>query len=298
MCLNSSANLIQFQNKNTLVQQETYSNENISKNEKIDAEKRRRNQVYKKLDYLLSNITYFDFFSADAFAIIKSTKKIAEFYKTKKISIELLFLGLIYSKTEIAKLLNEYGINKENFGDFIQNLKKNSTKEIKVNFSFFKKFEEKNINNTIEFSTEISLLLEKAAENALKRFKTPIITSEILFLTIIEQKNSKLIKLMKSSIGNDLNWELLRYKIIKRIHKEESSIRDEIRKNQYYFGYLLKTQLKDMEFDRLITNELLNEGVELFRNTLISNLLEINMVNVLNSDIYKSIKITSERIYS
>jgi hypothetical protein len=45
-------------------------------------------------------------------------------------------------------------------------------------------------------------------------------------------------------------------------------------------------------------NELLPTGVELFRNTLISKLLDINISNVLLKDIHKSIDINNKRIYS
>jgi hypothetical protein len=280
-------------------QQLFYTNENISINKKIEAEQRRRNQVYQSLDYLLSTVTYFDFFSLDSFKIIKSTKKLSRFYKMEFITNDLLLLSFIYSNTQITKLLEEYGINKENilknfnFGE--KNRKISNTKF----FELFEKYNSSNkkiINST--FSLELNLLIEKAAETALERFKTPVISSEILFLTLIEQKNNKLVKILKKIVGNDLNWQLLRYKLVKRIHKEESIIRDEITKNQYYFAYLLKTQLTDLEFDRLMINELLPTGVELFRNTLISKLLDINISNVLLKDIHKSIDINNKRIYS
>ena len=44
------------------------------------------------------------------------------------------------------------------------------------------------------YSTQVNLLFEKAAENALLRFKTPVITSEILFLTLMESTNIKVSK--------------------------------------------------------------------------------------------------------
>ena len=44
---------------------------NPSIKNQIKNERRRRNQSYQSLDYMLSRITYFDFFSADAFNIAK-----------------------------------------------------------------------------------------------------------------------------------------------------------------------------------------------------------------------------------
>ena len=277
-------------------QQSFYTNENLSKDKKIQTEQRRRHQIYQGLDYLLSIVTYFDFFSLDSFKIIKDAKKFSRFYNVEFVTNEFLLLSFVYSNTQMSKLLEEYGINKEtilknlNFGTktskptFIEKIKNFLGSETKI--------------NNLKFSLEINLLIEKASENALERFKTPVISSEILFLTLIEQKNNKIVKLLKKIVGDNLNWNLLRYKLIKRIHKEESVIRDEISKNQYYFAYLLKTQLTDLEFDRLITNELLSTGVSLFRNTLITKLLKINISNILLNDIHKSINITTKRIYS
>jgi hypothetical protein len=296
MILNSNSS-----NKIISTKEIFYINENISKNEKIQAEQRRRNHVYKSLDYLLTVITYFDFFSAAAFKITKNSKDITKLYKTSSVTSDFLLLSFIYSNTEISNLLEIYGINKEqifklinNFPDFLKKKNISNYSFIEKIKYFFKK-EEKILEN--HFSHEVNLIFEKAAENALIRFKTPIISSEILFLTLIEQKNNKTIKLLKKLIGNDLNWQLLRYQIIKRIHREESSIREEITKNQYYFAYLLKMQLTDIEFDHLIKNDLLGIVVPLFRNTLISQLLQNNINNIINRDIYKSIKITNQRIY-
>lgn len=274
-----------------------YTNENISKSKKIESEQRRRNYVYQNLDYFLSAITYFDFFSLDNFKIFNGSKNIAKSYNVEFVTIEILLISFIFSETQLSNLLLEYGINKESISkNFPYFIKKNDLSKT-VLFENFKKYTN-GLKTDPKFSHEINLLIEKAANNALKRFKTPIITSEILFLTLIEQKNNKSIKILKKIINNDLNWQLLRYKIIKRIHKEESLIRDEISKNQYYFAYLLKTQLTDIEFDRLITNELLNTGVELFRNTLISKLLQSNISEIIIKDIHKSINLNYKRIYS
>jgi hypothetical protein len=59
--------------------------------EKIIIEKRRRNQAYMALDYLLSAITYFDFFSSDAFKIVKNAKYLAQICN-KNVTSELLLL--------------------------------------------------------------------------------------------------------------------------------------------------------------------------------------------------------------
>jgi hypothetical protein len=279
-----------------LSEQIFYTNSNISKQDKIELEQRRRNQIYKNFDYILSSITYFDFFSLDAFNITKKAKKIAHYYQKENVNNEILLISFIYSNTQISKLLEEYGLNKNNLEFFFIDINKKTKTS---NIFFFQNYLNNNkVSSKIDFSHEINLLFEKASENALTRFKTPVISSEILFLTFLEQKNNKIVKILKKIIGNELNWQLFRYKILKRIHKEESSIREEISKNKYYFAYLLKTQLKDYEFDRLLVYEFLIKGVSLFRNTLISKLLELNIEKILTEDIHKSIKITNKRIYS
>ena len=297
MQLNSFLSNFDNSEKTNSVNQSFYINEKLSKFKKIEAEQRRRNYTYQNLDYFLSLVTYFDFFSLDCFKIFKIAKNLSKNCNQGVITGEILLVCLIFSNTQLSNLLIEYGITKETILKHINIFpKKNNFSQ----FSIFDKFQKSNrsLINEHKFSHEINLLIEKTSQNALEKFKSPVITSEILLLTLIEQKNNKLVKILKKIVNNDLNWQLLRYKIVKRIHKEESLIRDEITKNQYYFAYLLKTQLTDIEFDRLITNELLPTGVSLFRNTLISKLLQINLSEILLKDTHRSIILNNKRIYS
>jgi hypothetical protein len=115
---------------------------------------------------------------------------------------------------------------------------------------------------------------------------------------MMEQNSNRIGKFVKKFLLNDTEWYLLRYKLIKRIHIHESMIRSEVPSNQQYFAYLLKTQLPDIEFSRLIESEYLPVGVSVFRNTLITEILKIDLSETLDKDIHKSIKISSKRIYS
>jgi hypothetical protein len=99
-------------------------------------------------------------------------------------------------------------------------------------------------------------------------------------------------------LKKDVDWYLLRYKLIKRIHNQESNIRSEVVKNQHYFAYLMKIQLTDFEFNKLIETETLAQGVSLFRNTLISKILKVNIFDEISDEIYTSMKITNKRSYS
>ncbi len=282
--------------------QNIYGSSNLTIDQKIQHEQRRRNQVYRRLEYLLSFVTYFDFFSNDAFKIIKNSKLITNFYDKDFVTTEFLFFSFFYSDSQILELLENYNITKEVSLEILNKLIKISSN--KNNYIINKIFYfVNNINQTteeekfIKNSYEITVLYEKAAENSIVRFKTPIISSEILFLTLLEN-NSKIIKLLKNKLNSDLDWYLLKYKLIKRIHLEESKIREEIVKNQHFFGYLLKLQLTNSEFNILLKNNLLQMGVLLFRNTIISELLQINIYDILFSDIKKSIKVMNTRKYS
>ena len=305
------SNILPFPPKVISRSPELYSNIEFSKDQKIELEKRRRNYLYKTLDYIISNLTYFDFCSLNAFEIIKKSKEISFFYKKEKVTLEFFFLSFFYSSFELNFLFEEYDIDKQEITELIEEVNQKSENILEKKPSFLKKLQtffiqkksdkksknEKNIEN-ISFNEDVIVFFEKAAENALNRFKTPVITSEILFLTLLEEKNNYLGTILEKAINDPLKWELLKYKIIKRIHREESSLRDQVSKNQYYFAYLLKTQLTDNQFNQLINTEDLSKGVDLFRNTLIIQLLEINLFKLLELDIYKSMKITNTRKYS
>lgn len=280
--------------------------ENLELSEKITIEKRKRHQTYMALDYLLSINTYFDFFSPEAFTIIKNAKYLAQ-QTNKSINIDWIFLSYFYSDAEILKMFKNFGfLNKleENLLASFPDIKIIETKKRKTTFISFEKIIElfssakPKIPQTNFYSHEVLQLFEKAIDNSLTRFKTPVITPEILFITLMEEKSTKISKIIKMSFDNEMEWYLFRYNLIKLIHNQESTIRGEVSKNQQYFAYLLKTQLNDFEFNRLIENKSLNKGVLIFRNDLISNILKVNILDSLLTDINNSIKVTSKRSYS
>ena len=69
-------------------------------------------------------------------------------------------------------------------------------------------------------------------------------------------------------------------------------------KNQHYFAYLLKTELSELEFNKLVDTDSLVTGVQLFRNMLITKLTKVNIFNLVFEEIKKSIRITNKRKYS
>jgi hypothetical protein len=133
--------------------------------------------------------------------------------------------------------------------------------------------------------------------NASDRFKTPVITPEIFFITLMEAKNCKASKIIKKILSKESDWYMLRYKLIKNIHFEESHMRSDIIRNQRYFGYLLKSRLSKLEFLRLLELDLLGLAVSYFRTKLFRKALEINILAELQKDILISAKI-HKRKYS
>lgn len=270
--------------------------------EKILLEKRKRSQVYITLDYILSFITYFDFFSLDAFKIAIRSKYFAQSCDKKIVGSEFLLIPFFESNSQISKILQESNLSKTSIRNMLSSnftSKKLSLGEKIWVYTGIPLFIDKvTFDGSIKYSYEAHLIFEKAAENALLRFKTPVITPEILFITIMEQKNSKAERILKKFLTNQMDWYLLRYKLLKRIHNQEVNIRSEVKKNQQYFAYIFKTQISEIEFDRLIESDIVSLGILLFRNKLITKILSIELFDCLDNETHKSIKTTNNRKYS
>ena len=88
------------------------------KSSEINYEKRRRYQIYKSLEYQLSNYTYFDFFSYDAFKIAKHSKILAQLYKVPNVTTELLILPFFDSEFSIIEIFKKFGLNQEFINNF------------------------------------------------------------------------------------------------------------------------------------------------------------------------------------
>ena len=286
------------------------------KQEEIKIEKRKRYQAYKMLDFTLSNFTYFDFFSADAFEIAKNSKYIAQLYGKQKVNLEILFLSFFDSEFQLVELLKSFGFDEAFLEKFSLQIKTGKRKETNVSgsLSIFEglktqiqnvisqvfPFEEKELafNQQIRFQYQVHQLFEKSADNALNRFKTPVITPEIVLITLMEDKESLVGRLIKKNILDETDWYLLRYKLIKRLYAQESNVRSQVKKNQQFFAYLLKTQLPEASFNKLIEKKALGKAVSLFRNTLIHDVLKTDFWDSFEAEIHASIAIGPKRFYS
>ena len=272
----------------------------LNRLEKVNLEKRRRHQVYTTLDYLISGITYFDFFSSDAFEIAKNSKYLAEICNKKSVTTEFLLLSFFYSDLELVKIFKEFKISEKRIARFIMKNNKVNNSNKKDLKAVLEKFNTrtKNSQHSLDYSYEVNKIFEKASENALTRFKTPVINSAILFMTLLEEEKSLASKMIKHILSSEIDWYLVRYKILKYLHSHESSIRSNIILNQHYFAYLLKTQLTDKQFSSLIEQNNLAESVALFRNDLVNQTLKINFTEILKKDTTMSMRIMNKRTYT
>ena len=309
------------------------------KKEEIEFEKRRRYQAYKLLDYNLSSLTYFDFFSHDLFQIAKMSKYLAKIYGQKTVSLSFLFLSCLDSNFSAGQFLQKSGFTKKFVKNFIaqfqpkgfllnlflklsfdnsftywQKIKKEPIEfskmikfskiiyadfftQVEKKINFFEK-EETILDQTLKYDFEVNQMYEKTAENALERFKTPVITPEIFLITLMESKNSKVTKVLRKIVPDETKWYLLRYKFLKQLYNQEINIRRQVPRNQHYFAYLLKTQIPDGHFERLIEKNLLAKAVNLFRNVLISELLQNDLLDNFDDETYLSMATSPPRFYS
>ena len=249
------------------------------KQDKINREIRKRHYTYTLLDYILSNSTYFDFFSLDTFQVLIHTKYVGSICLSteKVIGSEFFLFSFLTLDLPIKKFLEDHNISSKEMGLLISSVNQLNSKALidKKDFYFRKIFKDFQLSKIkpLKYAHEVNLLLEKTAENALLRFKTPVITPEIFLITLMEEKNNKSGKLLKKLLKTESNWYLLRYKLIKRIHLQESEIKSKVRKNEHYFTYLLKICLSELEFNTLIDQNSLATASSFFRNQVVYEIL-------------------------
>ena len=269
--------------------------------EKIKNEKKRRHQIYSALEYLGSHKNKFDFFSYDLIKILKTAKNLTKRFGQKKVTTELLFLAVFNSNSELLKIFPKFNISVNRLEKLIYYAYQVEGKQNNLpsifnvfqNISKDSKFE----NNLSDFNYEVITVLEKSIENAF-RFKTPVINPEILLLTLLEDNNLSSTAVLRNFLKSDLEWNLLRYEILKKLHNQETKIQGTLEKSLRYFAYLLKTELDDSQFEKLLEKENFKSIVLDYRDLVVSKVLENDIFNAIENDIKLSIKINNERNYS
>jgi len=271
---------------------------NKIKKDKIELERRRRHQIYTFLECMFKNTSYFDFFSIDAFRLAIDALSTAQILKKKEVTSEMLVFPFLLLRKELTEILAESNITERNVGEYY--VKKNKVhiptwfERIKDSLKFLIATPDCDIENdvapdpTISFSYEVNYLFEKAAKNTFQRFRTLVITPELLFVTIMEEKQTKGGKMINNLIGNETDFYLLRYKILKRFYYEEIATRNQISQNQIYFGYLLKTQLTGDQYADAIDLQALTTITAYFRDLLVTKGMNFDMSDFLIKDVTKT----------
>lgn len=307
---------------------------------KVGAESRKRVQAYSMVDFFMSAVTYFDFFSRDMFDFVQQAKILAfELEDDVVYPDHLLYLLVSPRKVEsleLTSILNSYNINTKTVYAAFQSYDKSkgSSSQIhlsKMPFSTRKfvtskyyqfiellrasdlsdyfldnlfDFENEIYDSEIDFSSAVWQIFEKSAENAGYRFKTAVITPEIFFITLMEEKKKRVGKVIRSFVPNEIDWLVLRFKLIKRAYYHESLIRQKVERQYLPFTYLYKRTIPEIAFDQFLNKDdrRLEEIVVTFRNTLISDLVLYDFNDYLNTDVEYTINSVrrsgSQRRYS
>ncbi len=263
---------------------------------KYKQEKRRRFHTYVKLDYIVNMSNLIDFLSSDLLILIQVTTFFQEFFK-KEIDNSLnslIFSFLTFQNSATDLILKKTDLKiKHSIKYFF-----NTISEDKINLYLkdLKHLKNLNFRNS---SKDLNKLLVFSADFTFNSLKTPVISTKIFFLYILDYLyflNSSTKKIENSE--NYLKFLTQRFCFLKEIYKEELYLRNKIPTSQIYFAYLLKIHLSDFEYNRLIELNLLNLAVENFRNILISKITKINIFETLTNDVTKTLKLNKERTYT
>lgn len=99
----------------------------------IELEKYRRNQAYSTLNYLLSNVTYANFFTHDVMVQIGYAQTIARKRRLNNFTGEQLVLGILDSDCEVKRILADVGITRKTFEKTIADLKFSPDENVETN---------------------------------------------------------------------------------------------------------------------------------------------------------------------
>ena len=214
----------------------------------------------------------------------------------------VIFLKQIQEKVETNFFRND-----SNLSEFLPLFVRNYQKKILNGFQliqtsvtnlFLNQKQEIFFNQNISYSHEVHEIFERSASNALNRFKTPVITPEILLITLMENRVSSIGQKIEKMLVDETNWYIFRYKLLKRLYNQEISVRTQVPRNQQFFAYLLKTEISEKYFERFIKKKMLPKVVLLFRNILIAEIVSSNFFDDFNDETLFSVVIGPKRNYS
>lgn len=286
-------------------------------------EKRKRDQVYEALDLYLALETKVDFFTSDTINILSRSKIIPFILENKNLTSDMIVYAF-FSKNfhRFSKYFKEVNFTKVKVKKYLgkkwskpligQNLLK-----FKV-FAYFRyllyKFENfffSNINplnyfnksnqtiNTIKYSDELKEVLKKTIFKARFIYRTPIISSNILFLTLIEHKLSHSRELFIKLIPNIKSLVLLRYRVLSELYKTNVYITTMVTKSRLFYIFYGQMALDEQIFQNLIARPMRIQAYALrLRNNMIKKALRYSYSKYLKYLIYQDHHIKKLQIKS
>nr|QOU10640.1 ClpN [Poteriospumella lacustris] len=154
----------------------------------------------------------------------------------------------------------------------------------------------------ITFSSGSFLFFEQAMKLANEKYKTPIITTDILTLLLLE--SSKVQSVTNRIARMPSLLKEMKYILIRSLYDNELAIKDENDRNLYYFCYLLKIGSSEQFFHKVIQKEDLiltgNLSLKAFsiRDFLVKKLIRIKFLKLIENEVIKSVFVNSLlRIY-
>lgn len=141
-----------------------------------------------------------------------------------------------------------------------------------------------------EFTDTCKKLYLTALENAQKRFNMPVVTTDILFLTFMEEKRTYIGRFIQGAVWDEDKWTLLHFQVLKRIYSHGLALRKFMNLPNLYFAYLLKSRVGEKKYEKEMLKKTFVRYLPTFRSTLLVKARSLNLKKNIGSNILKVLK--------
>nr|QOU10744.1 ClpN [Spumella sp. Baekdong012001B8] len=258
----------------------------ISVSKQKTLEQRQKDFASSSLNLAVRSASAFAFFPHDVFTWLINAKFFAQKYKETLVNSEILLFSAIKLNLNVAKL---YSTQTSAFATRGLQYSRSAKPTAATLFACSKHFRSilKKQPALPKFSAQCLSMLDKASENAKKRFSTSLVSATILFLTILEEKQLAAGKFLEVAHGSQLKWLMLRYRLLKRICKQEVIICNKLKRKHFYYLYLLSTLILTPKRVFLHKPEGLNKKMLAFRAAIIKQALQAKTLSITQKLVFK-----------
>ncbi len=253
-----------------------------NKNEKL-LEQCRKEFVGSQLNSLFRLISTFDFFSQDAFALMVKAKLCAHQYKAKHVNSKMLMLAVTRSRLRMMQFYHvkiQHQLEDLVGAELKFDCLKLAAKRLLAR-AFLHTVKEQEV--LLPLSNTCLFLLEKSSKNARNRFYTPLISLNILILTMMEENQLNTGKLFKSALGSQLKWLVFHYKLIRLVYEQEATIRKELKPKHFHYFYLLISLIPESKYNFELKKKRLQKKTLRLRLFIIKQALRVNKLKFINN---------------